>query len=64
MRSGADIPAIMKISGHKTVSMVLRYAHVDAAHIDAAASALDFNGRDAIHPACTAHANAAIAISS
>ena len=40
VRAGADIPTIMKISGHKTVAMVLRYSHVDAAHIDAAAAAL------------------------
>ena len=40
VRAGADIATIMKISGHKTVAMVLRYTHVDAAHIDAAAAAL------------------------
>ena len=40
VRAGADIPTIMKISGHKTVAMVLRYCHVDSAHIDAAAATL------------------------
>ncbi len=64
VRSGADIPTIMKISGHKTVSMVLRYAHVDAAHIDAAASALELNSRDAIHPKFTTPRNPAIAVAS
>ena len=40
VRAGTDIPTIMKISGHKTVAMVLRYTHVDAAHIDVATAAL------------------------
>jgi len=40
VRAGEDIPTIMKISGHKTVAMVLRYTHVDAAHIDSAPAAL------------------------
>lgn len=53
VRSGADIPTIMKISGHKTVTMVLRYAHVDAAHIDAAASALELSSGVANHPKFT-----------
>lgn len=53
VRAGADIPTIMKISGHKTVAMVLRYTHVDAAHIDAAAAALDMGFPDATHPEVT-----------
>lgn len=60
-RAGADIPTIMKISGHKTVSMVLRYAHVNAAHIDAAAAALDLSIGGKIHPEFTARPNDAIA---
>jgi integrase len=36
-----DLPTIQRISGHKTLAMVLRYAHVSGAHIDAAMSALD-----------------------
>jgi hypothetical protein len=36
-----DLPTIQRISGHKTLSMVLRYAHVSGAHIDAATAALD-----------------------
>ncbi|OYQ34395.1 hypothetical protein CHU93_02380 [Sandarakinorhabdus cyanobacteriorum] len=64
VRAGADIPTIMKISGHKTVSMVLRYAHVDAAHIDAAASALEMSSGDAIHPKFTARTNDTVAIAS
>ena len=54
VRAGADIPTIMKISGHKTVAMVLRYSHVDAAHIDAAAAALGMSFSDTIHPKSTA----------
>jgi len=46
VRAKTDIPTIMKISGHKTVAMVLRYAHVDGEHIDIAAATLgmDFTG--------------------
>lgn len=40
VKAGVDIPTIMKVSGHKTVAMVLRYTHVDAIHIDDAASKL------------------------
>jgi hypothetical protein len=38
---GIDLPTIQRISGHKTLAMVLRYAHVSGAHIDAAIAALD-----------------------
>ena len=41
VEAGIDLPTIQRISGHKTLSMVLRYAHVSGAHIDAAMSALD-----------------------
>jgi len=34
-------PTIQRISGHKTLVMVLRYAHVSGVHIDAAMAALD-----------------------
>ena len=40
-QADVDIPTIQRISGHKTLAMVLRYAHVSGAHIDAAMSALD-----------------------
>ena len=53
VRAGADIPTIMRISGHKTVAMVLRYTHVDAAHIDAAAESLGMSFSDTIHPKST-----------
>jgi integrase len=53
VRAGADIPTIMKISGHKTVAMVLRYTHVDAAHIDAAAASLGMTIPGTVHPKFT-----------
>lgn len=53
VRAGADIPTIMKVSGHKTVAMVLRYTHVDAADIDAATAALDMRMPDAVQPEVT-----------
>lgn len=53
VRAGADIPTIMKISGHKTVAMVLRYTHVDSAHIDAAAAALGMEFRGTTHQLST-----------
>jgi integrase len=36
VKAGVDLPTIQKISGHKTLTMVLRYAHVHGRHIDKA----------------------------
>ncbi len=36
VQSGVDLPTIQKISGHKTLSMVLKYTHVHDPHIDRA----------------------------
>lgn len=36
VRAGVDLPTIQEISGHKTLTMVLRYAHVHGKHIDKA----------------------------
>ncbi|MEE8227422.1 MAG: tyrosine-type recombinase/integrase, partial [Kiloniellales bacterium] len=36
VQSGVDLPTIQKISGHKTLAMVLRYTHVHGPHIDQA----------------------------
>jgi len=41
VQAGVDLPTIQRISGHKTLAMVLRYAHVSGAHIDVAMAALD-----------------------
>jgi site-specific recombinase XerD len=40
VQSGVDLPTIQKISGHKTLAMVLRYTHVHGRHIDRAVSVL------------------------
>ncbi|HEY1301058.1 MAG TPA: site-specific integrase [Stellaceae bacterium] len=36
VEAGVDLPTVQRISGHKTLTMVLRYAHVRDPHIDAA----------------------------
>ena len=38
--AGVDLPTIQRISGHKTLAMVLRYAHVHSGHIDQAIRAI------------------------
>lgn len=40
VKAGVDLPTIQRISGHKTLAMVLRYTHVHGLHIDAAIDAL------------------------
>jgi integrase len=40
VKSGADLPTIQKISGHRTLAMVLRYTHVHGQHIDRAIAAI------------------------
>jgi integrase len=40
VQAGVDLPTIQRISGHKTLAMVLRYAHVHGRHIDQAIRAL------------------------
>ncbi len=34
VKAGVDLPTVQKVSGHKTLSMVMRYSHVDGVHID------------------------------
>ena len=34
VEAGVDLPTIRRISGHKTLSMVLRYAHVSGSHVN------------------------------
>jgi integrase len=50
VKSGADVATIQKISGHKTLAMVLRYTHIDGAHIDQATEALSIGFSGAITP--------------
>ena len=38
--AGVDLPTVQRISGHKTLAMVLRYTHVHGRHIDQAIRAL------------------------
>jgi site-specific recombinase XerD len=40
VKAGVDLPTIQRISGHKTLAMVLRYTHVHGDHIDRAISAI------------------------
>jgi hypothetical protein len=40
VEAGVDLPTMQRISGHKTLAMVLRYAHVHGRHIDEAIRAL------------------------
>ena len=41
VQAGVDIPTIQRISGHKSVDMVLRYTHVHGTHIDRAMDAIN-----------------------
>ncbi len=40
VKAGVDLPTVQRVSGHKTLAMVLRYTHIDGLHIDAATEAL------------------------
>jgi integrase len=50
VKAGADLPTIQRISGHKTLAMVLRYTHIDGLHIDAATEALSTGFPGAVTP--------------
>jgi integrase len=50
VKAGVDLPTIQKISGHKTLAMVLRYVHIHGQHIDDAIAAIDMGFSDAITP--------------
>ncbi|MFD1767972.1 tyrosine-type recombinase/integrase [Sphingorhabdus buctiana] len=41
VQAKADLPTIQKISGHKTLSALMRYVHIAGAHIDEAIAAID-----------------------
>jgi integrase len=40
VQAGVDLPTVQRISGHKTLAMVLRYSHVHGRHIDEAIRAI------------------------
>ncbi len=50
VKAGVDLARIQKISGHKTLSMVLRYVHPSDQHIDEAMAAIDTGLFDEITP--------------
>lgn len=50
VRAGVDLPTIQRISGHKTLAMVLRYVHIHGQHIDDAIAAIDTGAFDTITP--------------
>ncbi|MDX2165254.1 MAG: site-specific integrase [Gammaproteobacteria bacterium] len=41
VQAGVDLPTVQRISGHKTLQMVVRYAHQNGAHIQAAMDKLE-----------------------
>lgn len=41
VQAGVDLPTVQKVSGHKTLAMVARYAHANGEHIDAAMDKLE-----------------------
>jgi integrase len=41
VQSGVDLPTVQRISGHKTLSMVARYAHQNGEHIQSAMDRLE-----------------------
>ena len=48
--AGKDIPTIQRISGHKTVQMVMHYVHLSGGHIDDAMSVLRESSPDTVTP--------------
>ena len=40
-QAGVDLPTVKRISGHKTLAMVEKYAHQNGAHIQAAMDKLE-----------------------
>ncbi|WP_298465490.1 site-specific integrase [uncultured Erythrobacter sp.] len=50
VQAGVDIPTIQKISGHKTIAMVMRYVHLSDEHIDDSIAAIDTGFLDTLTP--------------
>lgn len=50
VQAGVDLPTVQRVSGHKTLAMVARYAHQDGDHIQAAMSKLEGRISDTITP--------------
>jgi len=41
VQAGVDLPTVQRISGHKTLQMVVRYSHQNGEHIKSAMDALE-----------------------
>ena len=41
VQAGVDLPTVKRISGHKTLAMVEKYAHQNGAHIQTAMDKLE-----------------------
>ena len=41
VQAGVDLPTVKRISGHKTLAMVEKYAHQNGSHIEAAMDKLE-----------------------
>lgn len=50
VKAGVDLPTIQLFSGHKTLSMVLRYTHLSDDHIDQAVAKMNSAFSEAITP--------------
>jgi integrase len=50
VQAGVDLVTIQRVSGHKTLAMVLRYAHLSGEHIDSAVAFLDTSLPNPITP--------------
>ena len=50
VKSGVDLPTIQRISGHKTLAMVLRYTQLTDDHVDRSMAKLDSSLSTAITP--------------
>ena len=50
VQSGVDLPTIQRISGHKTLTALMRYVHLTGTHIDAAIAKIDSPLPDTITP--------------
>ncbi|QCI95153.1 site-specific integrase [Novosphingobium sp. EMRT-2] len=48
--AGVDLPTIQRISGHKTLAMVMRYVHLTDDHIDKSIEAIETGFLDTIAP--------------
>ncbi|WP_070156905.1 tyrosine-type recombinase/integrase [Sphingobium phenoxybenzoativorans] len=53
VKAKIDLPTIQRISGHKTLAMVLRYVHIHGNHIDEAIARIDTGMAAALHQSYT-----------